>query len=570
MEDAKRKYGGFLVEVFDSDLLGAPQFMGEGRVLFKDLPKPSALKGASKAVKVPLLPRKDKKDKVSGQVLLKIFYLEEEAGAWSPQEGIERGAPKSIGEKMYRQGYRARHPVVIVPGIYASALECWEGTAAELVGNRIWVTISGMGMKPAGLTSVTNKVSSSFSKLLSSKKEEEDRPKNSASTNTWVQHMRLEEDGFSDPPGVRVRPAQGLHAIDYLCYEMEPFGKKPSYVFAYVIQHLQALGYDHTTLIAAPYDWRLPPQKLNERDVYFWDLKAKIELAVRKAGHPAALLGHSMGCKVAHYFLVWAEATLGYEWIEQYVHQFIPAGAPWLGAPKTLRTLISGDKMGLDYFLLDGDMLDLARSLGGQCWLLPLAEQEQALWGDLAPFVRVQFGKSFKELTLREALKMGGTERSYELFQQHYLDDPLYGKAGADGVCAGLKAPPVPNLRCIYGVNLKTEVQYYFKGAANADAACMKLDAGADKKAKPPAHLKVSGGIVFERPTPQRPSGDGTVPYASLALSKAWEKEVPAGRTVENVELPNSEHREMLSDDAFFRQLFEWVCTSPEQHGICD
>ena len=38
------------------------------------------------------------------------------------------------------------------------------------------------------------------------------------------------------------------------------------------------VGYDTHNLDAAPYDWRLPPEKLYERDNYFLRLKHLIEM----------------------------------------------------------------------------------------------------------------------------------------------------------------------------------------------------------------------------------------------------------------------------------------------------
>ena len=32
----------------------------------------------------------------------------------------------------------------------------------------------------------------------------------------WMEHMYLQEDGCSDPPGIRVRPCTGLNAVNYL------------------------------------------------------------------------------------------------------------------------------------------------------------------------------------------------------------------------------------------------------------------------------------------------------------------------------------------------------------------
>ena len=64
-------------------------------------------------------------------------------------------------------------------------------------------------------------------------------------------------------------------------------------------------------------------------------------------------------------------ATNGASWLEKYLHGILPIGGPFLGAPKSLRAVLSGDTMGLDMFLNDEEMLTLNRGLAGSCFLLP-------------------------------------------------------------------------------------------------------------------------------------------------------------------------------------------------------
>jgi len=48
-----------------------------------------------------------------------------------------------------------------------------------------------------------------------------------------------------------------------------------------------------------------------------------------------------------------------------------PVGAPHLGAPFSLRALVSGDCMGLEAFLSDSEALAMGRSLGSIPWMIP-------------------------------------------------------------------------------------------------------------------------------------------------------------------------------------------------------
>ena len=58
---------------------------------------------------------------------------------------------------------------------------------------------------------------------------------------------------------------------------------------------------------AAPYDWRIPPSKLEQRDAYFTRLRDSIKTSHRVNGQKVVLLGHSMGCRVIQYFLIWCD-----------------------------------------------------------------------------------------------------------------------------------------------------------------------------------------------------------------------------------------------------------------------
>eukprot|EP01052_Picozoa_sp_SAG31_P006807 SAG31_NODE_317_length_17813_cov_5.788585_14_plen_463_part_00 len=81
-----------------------------------------------------------------------------------------------------------------------------------------------------------------------------------------------------------------------------------------------------------------------------------------------------------HYFSHWVvcnppasapTAANGATWLAKYLHGILPIGGPFLGAPKSLRAVLSGDTMGLDMFLNDEEMLTLNRGLAGSCFLLP-------------------------------------------------------------------------------------------------------------------------------------------------------------------------------------------------------
>ena len=73
-----------------------------------------------------------------------------------------------------------------------------------------------------------------------------------------------------------------------------------------------------------PYDWRLPPFALQQRDSFFTVFKNTVEEMVGTTGKPVIILAHSMGNKVTHYFLQYILYTLsdGMQWIFRHIHLY--------------------------------------------------------------------------------------------------------------------------------------------------------------------------------------------------------------------------------------------------------
>jgi hypothetical protein len=196
---------------------------------------------------------------------------------------------------------------------------------------------------------------------------------------TWLRHIMVAADGWSDPEGIVTRPVKGLGGVDYL--GTGKLMEATTWVFGPTIKHLLQHGYTQRNLRAAPYDWRIPPSKMEERDGYFSGLVHQIErIYADNANRPVVLLGHSMGCKILHYFACWvvenppAGAPVegdGRSWLDKYLHGLLPVGGPFLGARKSYRAILSGDDMGLAQFMNDDETLTLSRGLAGSCLLLP-------------------------------------------------------------------------------------------------------------------------------------------------------------------------------------------------------
>ena len=131
------------------------------------------------------------------------------------------GGTQRPGQAARTEGLRAHHPVVMIPGIVSSGLELWGGheCAKSYFRQRLW-----------GTTSM-------FRLFMMDK-------------DCWVRHMSLNATTAADPPGVKVRAAQGFEAADYLVGGY--------WVWAPLIENLADLGYEASNMWMAAYDWRLP------------------------------------------------------------------------------------------------------------------------------------------------------------------------------------------------------------------------------------------------------------------------------------------------------------------------
>ena len=147
----------------------------------------------------------------------------------------------------------------------------------------------------------------------------------------------------------------------------------------------------------------------------------------------------------------------------------------------------------------------------------------------------------------------------------------------------GRKAPPVKNVKAIYGINLPTEVGALYRRRRAVHekkhkvVSMYKLDRYA--KGKLNDGLVLENGILKETSdTPQilcgptnflssalakemvRCSGDGTVPYWSLQHVRTWGRQCNVSVT----ELDGAEHREILNDKRFHQTLIDYVTTKED------
>ena len=111
----------------------------------------------------------------------------------------------------------------------------------------------------------------------------------------WMAALMLDPVTGLDPPGVKVRAAEGIDAassfvqgywlwyvvvLSCLCVcngsDRMNMISNPN-VRSKIVENLAVVGYDTNNLHLAPYDWRLSYYNLEERDGYFSKLRTTIE-----------------------------------------------------------------------------------------------------------------------------------------------------------------------------------------------------------------------------------------------------------------------------------------------------
>lgn len=238
---------------------------------------------------------------------------------------------------------KKRYPILIIPGFMSSGLEVKESkNYPDWVNKRVWLNVTSIGF---GLFCGNNALESNHDLLQQQQQEiemlnhEEYKKEHNICKSKWLHHMSLSDDMINERSGIIVRPIQGLAGVDYLtpgALELV------SYVFGPVIVALNKAGWtiptsssnkseksdtntDNTiySLHAAPYDWRLPPNELQNRDSYFSETMVLIEkMYDANQCTPIILLCHSMGCKTGHYLLnyIHDHTNGGIDWLNKYIY----------------------------------------------------------------------------------------------------------------------------------------------------------------------------------------------------------------------------------------------------------
>ncbi|TIC14432.1 phospholipid/diacylglycerol acyltransferase [Wallemia mellicola] len=247
-----------------------------------------------------------------------------DAKLWFSSRGFKTGLAAA------EEGLTADSPLMLFPGVITTGLESWSTDADSLsfFRQRIWGTHT------------------MFKSIFADK-------------NEWIRQISLDSETGLDPPGVRVRPAQGLDAASMFMQGLRYWVWRP------IIENLACINYDTNNLEMAAYDWRLAYSNLENRDHYFTRVKSRIEMNKKIHGKKTTLVSHSMGGTVLMYFMKWVEAE-GYggggnTWVEDHIENLINISGTLLGVPKgdelAIARLQTNDLIAMTA-LLSGEMKD--------------------------------------------------------------------------------------------------------------------------------------------------------------------------------------------------------------------
>ena len=468
----------------------------------------------------------------------------------------------SVGLHLQSQGVKAQHPVIMIPGVISTGLESWSTgeSSRQYFRKRLWGSWSMMRA------------------LVLDQK-------------AWKQHIMLDKYTGLDPPGIKLRAAQGFDATDFFITGYWIWNK--------ILENLATIGYDPSNAFTAAYDWRLSYMNLERRDKYFTRLKNYIETACKTSGQRPVLVSHSMGGQVLFYFFKWVEhpdhGKGGKSWVNDHVDSWINISGCMLGAAKGVSAVLSGEMKdtaqlnafavyGLEKFLSREERAEIFRAMPGISSMLP--KGGDVVWGnatfapdDLAsPAQNVTNGPfiSFRPPVLlnntgppaKDSLTMSQSlDLLLNVTEDWYVDQVRHSYS--HGVAHTRKQveanendprtwlnplearlPHAPNMKiyCFYGIGKPTERAYFYTPVPKTHVSPftnttlnVTIDNGMTTPPNTAPGRIVDHGVIFGE-------GDGTVNLLSTGYmcAQGWRKIKrynPGGVKITTYEMPHEPDR---------------------------
>ena len=426
----------------------------------------------------------------------------------------------AVGLQAKSEGITAVHPCIMIPGVISTGLESWstEEDARPYFRKRLWGSWS---MMRALITDKTR----------------------------WSNNIKLDPITGLDPPGVKLRAAQGFEATDVFITGY--------WLWSKILENLATIGYDGNNAFTAAYDWRMSYINYENRDQYYTRLKNHIELAARISNKKVVLLSHSMGSQVLYHFFHWVEAECvgcgngGPNWVEAFVDSWINISGCMLGAVKSLTAVLSGEMRdtaqlnsfaiyGLEKFLSRAERADIFRAMPGISSMLPIGgetvwgnatwapddvEGRNSSYGTFLNFRETNTTQRYPNMTVGEAMPFLFTQTE-DWYKEMVEANYSHGVARASEEVEAnqlisskwinpleTRLPLAPNLKiyCFYGFGKPTERAYYYRPDSDP---LTRLNYSIDQGF---TNSEVDHGVLMGE-------GDGTVNLLSMGYmcSKGW------------------------------------------------
>ena len=189
---------------------------------------------------------------------------------------------------------------------------------------------------------------------------------------------------------------------------------------------------------------------------------------------PVTLVAHSLGGPTSLFFLT---KVVDQVWKDTYIKAYVTLSGAWRGAAKAAMAFVSGDNEGV-FIVSDANSRSTDRSYLSTAWLLPYPSDT---WteGDI---LVVNDNRSYSAWDYYDLFNDISYPQGYAMFEQVF------------NLTGSLPPPGVPTY-CYYGADVKTPLQFIYKG-----------------KDFPNTQPTIVYGL-----------GDGTVNDKSLASCERWQ-----------------------------------------------
>jgi len=299
----------------------------------------------------------------------------------------------------FRHKAATQPPIVFLPGFASTQLHSWgyfncpNSPVDVYVGDRVWL---------------------STSKVLAV---------DPFRSSCWIRCMMLQPLNQTDDV-CKLRPATGLNAIT----ELDPgaITGPLSVVFKSLFSTLvEAFDYGPENMIAATYDFRLPPMIMERRDRFFSRLVDKFErLRQSNNNTPSIVISHSLGGKVFGYFVQFVKATkphIWQEWFDQHILAYFSVATPELGAVEAIRAAVTGITFGLPISTASAKVM--TSSFGSSAWMLPM--NDPRLSRGEPPYPGSAW--NLPVVTIEESVVGDASTRAW--LEQHSVEPEYYAQA---------------------------------------------------------------------------------------------------------------------------------------------